>query len=334
MPSVTQLARDGWRWLIAPRQAVTWAALRAKFSTLPLPSTYAGHFAVLAGIVLLLLLVLPWYAKGHKDDKGVVTYPNAGLINPILAGLGATLLIYAAIRQAQTASSRHEAQTKADLQRRITESFSKAIEQLGSDKLEVRLGGIYALERISQESPRDYWTVMENLTAFVRERTRPEAERLHKPLDQRIAENAYLLWETAGRPDGRSEKFWSDAVEQEKLEAPPATDIVAVLTVIKRRREDERAREARDGRVLDFREAVLRRADLFWAHLKGANLNGAHLEGANLYRARLEGANLSLATGLIQEQVDAAFGDASTKLPEGLTRPAHWLEPKGSAPAA
>ena len=34
---------------------------------------------VLAGIVLLLLLVLPWYAKGHKDEKGVVTYPNAAL---------------------------------------------------------------------------------------------------------------------------------------------------------------------------------------------------------------------------------------------------------------
>jgi hypothetical protein len=155
--------------------------------------------AVLVGIVLLLLLVLPWYAKGHKDKNDVVTYPNAALVDPILAGLGAALLIYAAIRQAQTASNRHEAQTRADLQRRITESFSKAIEQLGSDKLEVRLGGIYALERISQESPQDHWAVMENLTAFVRERTlRTEAERTAKPRDQRIAEQAYLLWEKAG----------------------------------------------------------------------------------------------------------------------------------------
>jgi hypothetical protein len=46
---------------------------------------------------------------------------------------------------------RHLAQTKADTERRITESFSKAIEQLGSDKLEVRLGGIYTLERIACE---------------------------------------------------------------------------------------------------------------------------------------------------------------------------------------
>jgi hypothetical protein len=34
----------------------------------------------------------------------------------------------------------------------ITDRFSKAIDQLGSDKLEIRLGGIYALERIAQES--------------------------------------------------------------------------------------------------------------------------------------------------------------------------------------
>jgi hypothetical protein len=37
-----------------------------------------------------------------------------------------------ATRQAEIARLRHEEQTKADLQRRITESFTKAVEQLGS----------------------------------------------------------------------------------------------------------------------------------------------------------------------------------------------------------
>ena len=40
---------------------------------------------------------LSWYSKGHKDKNGVVTYPNAALVNPILCGLGALFLIYAAI---------------------------------------------------------------------------------------------------------------------------------------------------------------------------------------------------------------------------------------------
>src|SRR5215207_3869121 len=68
-----------------------------------------------------------------------------------------------ATRQAEIARLHHEEQIKADLQRRITESFTKAVEQLGSDKLQVRLGGIYTLERISRESDLDYWPVMEIL---------------------------------------------------------------------------------------------------------------------------------------------------------------------------
>jgi hypothetical protein len=60
-------------------------------------------------------------------------------------------------------------------------------------KLEVRLGGIYSLERISNESPGDYWTVMENLPAFVRERSRRnEAERTSRDLEQRLSCRAYL----------------------------------------------------------------------------------------------------------------------------------------------
>ena len=89
-----------------------------------------------------------------------------------MAGVGATLLIGEALWQAATAQRRHRRQTDADRQRRITESFSKALEQLGSDKVEIHVGGIYTLERISRESPDDYWTVMETLCAFVREQAR------------------------------------------------------------------------------------------------------------------------------------------------------------------
>ena len=347
-PIVLARSQQGWRCLMAPRDPITWAALRAKLTTLSLPSTNAGRLAVLAGIVLLLLLVLPWYAKGHKDEKGVVTYPNAAIINPILAGLGAILLIYAAIRQAQTASDRHEAQTKADLQRRITESFSKAVEQLGSDKLEVRLGSIYSLERISKESPDDYWTVMENLTAFVRERSRRnEAERTSQDLEQRISRRAYFLWVEAGQPDGRAEEFWAEAAEQEEF-GEPATDIAAVLTVIKRRSEQSREREGSNDWRLDLNGMFLKRGDLRRTHLKRAIFTDAHLERAepqqrasragqpegrasrgglpffhahleeaDLFGAHLERADFRGAVGLLEAQLRNANGDAETKLPKG-----------------
>ena len=50
-------------------------------------------------------------------------------------------------------------------------------------------------QRISGK-PRDYWAVMETLTAFVRERTqRTEAERTARPREQRLNERAYELWD-------------------------------------------------------------------------------------------------------------------------------------------
>src|SRR5262249_24240904 len=51
----------------------------------------------------------------------------------------------------------------------VTDRYTKTIDQLGSGKLDVRIGGIYALERIARESARDHPTVMEVLTAFIRE---------------------------------------------------------------------------------------------------------------------------------------------------------------------
>lgn len=84
---------------------------------------------------------------------------QSGKVNPMVAGVGGAALVWAAIRQAQTAtwttmsnSRRNEEQTRAEQQRRVTESFSKATEQLASEKMEARLGGIYTLERLAQEA--------------------------------------------------------------------------------------------------------------------------------------------------------------------------------------
>ena len=98
-----------------------------------------------------------WYSAEAVSKDGTPSYPHAGLVNPVVAGVGAALLIGAALQQAATARRRHKEQTDADRQRRITESYSKAVGQLASDKIAERLGGIYTLERISRESPDDYW---------------------------------------------------------------------------------------------------------------------------------------------------------------------------------
>jgi uncharacterized protein YjbI with pentapeptide repeats len=295
-----------------------------------------------------------WYSAPHTSTSGQITHPHAELVNPIGTFVGAVgafvtaaTLAWAAVRNARTASARHEEQTRTDQQRRITENFSKAIEQLGSDKLEIRVGGIHALQRIAKESPSEYWPIMENLTAFVRERTRRvEAERASQDLSERISRRAYFLWVEADKPEGRDEEFWYDAAIREEFGEPPLADIAAVIRFIQFR---DHEREKANAWTLDLSGAYLQmarlgftnfdRANLIAAHLEGAdlwdcslrgtalfraNLRWANLKNADLHEAHLDGADLTGARELTQAQIEQASGNAETKLPSGLTRPHHW----------
>ncbi|MFI5907780.1 pentapeptide repeat-containing protein [Dactylosporangium sp. NPDC051541] len=85
-------------------------------------------------------------------------------------------------------------------------------------------------------------------------------------------------------------------------------------------------------RGADLRDADLRGALLIGADLRGADLGNADVIGADLRGANLAGADLSGTLFLIQSQLDAAVGDASTRLPGRLSRPAHWSAGGGEAP--
>ncbi|WP_242887425.1 pentapeptide repeat-containing protein [Actinomadura litoris] len=74
----------------------------------------------------------------------------------------------------------------------------------------------------------------------------------------------------------------------------------------------------------ELRAACLRGARLIGADLRGADLRTADLTGADLRGADLRGADLRGALFLTQAQVDAAVGDAATRLPDALRRPRHW----------
>ncbi|MEC4018598.1 pentapeptide repeat-containing protein [Streptomyces sp. H27-D2] len=74
----------------------------------------------------------------------------------------------------------------------------------------------------------------------------------------------------------------------------------------------------------DLQGANLRGAYLIAADLTGADLRLADLIGADLRDASLAGADLTESFFLTQAQLNAAKGDAGTKLPPTLTRPSHW----------
>jgi uncharacterized protein YjbI with pentapeptide repeats len=156
--------------------------------------------------------------------------------------------------------------------KQITERFTKAVEQLASPEIAARLGGIYALERIAKDSEKDHWTIMEVLTAFVRE---------PPPLKAPLEEKKLLLELPTHIQKSKDDK------QPQKLRI----DIQAALTVIGRRN----CKNEEENQRLDLHNTDIRGADLSGANLKKANLNAAILEGAILVKADLEEAYLMRA---------------------------------------
>lgn len=70
-----------------------------------------------------------------------------------------------------------------------------------------------------------------------------------------------------------------------------------------------------------FGGASFARSDLTNASFVGAYLEGANFSGANLSGANFSGAEMDRAVGLSQSQLNRACGDASTRLPRGLSIP-------------
>ncbi|WP_083390704.1 pentapeptide repeat-containing protein [Parafrankia soli] len=228
----------------------------------------------------------------------------------------------------------------------VRELYTRAVDQLGADEEIIRLGGIYALERIATDSPGDGRTVGEVLSAFVRSRSTDPTLRMSQPTLQAADVRAavQVLGRRPVRPDlylrMRADLHGADLTGPASL---ADLDLVAAnLAYVHLDGADlSRARLSNadlfrahlNGTLLT--EARLRRATLIGAYIDGANmigallidanLMGATLRGSNLAGADLRGADLSGAEGLTQEQVNSAIGDRRTRLPVGLTRPLSWM---------
>jgi uncharacterized protein YjbI with pentapeptide repeats len=207
---------------------------------------------------------------------GLFISGGAVIVNVYFAGRRAEAMeetAKATNRNADAANKNAEAANRnaeAANQKQITERFSKAIEQLASDKPEVILGGIYTLERIARDSEPDQWTIMEVLTAFVRQ-------------------NAPIIEENESQSPEDQEKFLELRIS-----------IQACLTVIAERKHPDL-----ENKYLDLTEVNISgfnlegfnliKANLERADLTEANLERAKLPGAYLFKADLTGANLFTA---------------------------------------
>jgi hypothetical protein len=236
------------------------------------------------GIALFVIvgaLVLDWYIDPQTSTQKKDLVQALGLITAGVAGAVGIFFTWRGQRLAREAQEDNQKNTLTQLdnaqeelrltrQGQITERFTRAIDQLGArdvqreKNLEMRFGGIYALERIAKESPEDYWPVMEILTAYVRE---------HAPRGSRAEDQ------------------------------PPTPDIQAILTVLGRRipnsEHDEIGRIAlRATDLIALRATDLQRADLQEANLQGVDLQEANLDGAHLQGAKVTDEQLADALSL------------------------------------
>lgn len=207
----------------------------------------------------------------------------------------------------------------------VSERYAKAIGMLASDKLDERLGGIYALEHIMRESPPDHEVVVEVLVAFIREHS---SERLRPiPPDVTVTADPNSRWTDDGNlrePDEPSAAF------------TVGSDIQAAIDVIGRRpiRPERLKLDFRDCDLIaanferamlnnatfhncnldraNFRDAAMYRAAFSQCHAAGVSFQSADLQGAHFHRSTItyagyRGANISMLTITLSDITHSDF---------------------------
>ncbi|MFF5284435.1 pentapeptide repeat-containing protein [Streptomyces sp. NPDC013171] len=207
--------------------------------------------------------------RGEETKQGTGTggnrYQGWGLVASALPGFAAlTAVLFTWMQVGQASKELRIAEAG-----QITDRFNTAVGNLGSASLHVRLGGIYALGRIVQDSPRDDPAVTSVLSAYIRDRAPLPAKR-PAPTD--------------------------------KAPTPPA-DVAAALTVLANRQEPARPLTI-DLKQVDLRGLEVDAVPLFddpltakrnfqYANLAGADLTDANISWYDFRRSFFEEANLT-----------------------------------------
>ncbi|WP_308203280.1 pentapeptide repeat-containing protein [Frankia gtarii] len=213
----------------------------------------AGAVLAISGIWFLPGLMYSLRVSGGAQAR-------AALQGGLLTASAALLAVSGALVALDETRRANAEVRRANANTHVRELYVRAIDQLGSKNDTVRLGGIYALERVANDSPADQRTVVEVLSAFIRMRSTDPALR---------------------RPPADDDPLPS---------LRPAADIRAAVQVL------SRLPEQKDVPRCDLAGADLTGpASLSGLALPRARLAGAWLVGADLTDAQLEEADLTNA---------------------------------------
>ena len=162
--------------------------------------------AAAAAVVIVAVVVTTWLLTIAGHAKPGTDRANARL-DAVRTGLAAGAGAGAAVGLMLAFRRQHHQEIATDLtdrdatERRITELYTKAVEQLGNDKAPVRLGGLYALERLAQDNPAHRQTIVNVICAYLRMPFSPTAPA-SKPEPEATEDPGEPAAETETRTDG------------------------------------------------------------------------------------------------------------------------------------
>jgi hypothetical protein len=212
----------------------------------------------------------------------------------------------------------------------VTERFTRAVDQIGSENTDVRIGGIYALERVARNSVPDRPQVQYLLGAFVRGHSPWQGTVKDGPDHLTPEVDETLPWLYVRAPDVQ-------AAMNVLCRRPPAPEALrlylsrvdlrsanlngACLTDVAIRHSNLARAWLADARFdraelqrTDLRQARAVRATFVNANLREAHLGGANLRGADLRGADLRGADMR-ARHLDEAILTGALADVNTVWP-------------------
>ena len=164
---------------------------------------WGAGLLVVAGVAAALLLTL--LGGGRPEDSARLDALKTAA-NIVVGTGGAAALLLAARRQRSAeldlAQKDHDA-----TERRITEIYGKAADQLGSDKAPVRLAGLYSLERLAGGYREHRQTIVNVFCAYLRMPFDKDDEELQV---RKTAQRILLLHLRPGSAEQPNGDFWPD----------------------------------------------------------------------------------------------------------------------------
>lgn len=266
---------------------------------------------VLVGALVLLLGPITFWAGGGSVQAISNPQGKADAINAVrqtlLTAAGGTIVLIALTFTARTYYLSRSGQ--------VADRFTAAAAMLGSDRSDERIAGIYAMESIMVQSERDHNTVVEVLSAFIRNRA-----------------------STAGKPVPLQYKPGEVVLPTENIVRSPApADIQAALYVLGKRPERP------ERQSISLEGADLRGMNLSGLNFARTRFLGAWLHDASTVRTDLRGALLFgmrpswnavgersftpvQAEGITAIQIGNCITDEKTRLPDAIVEQVEELK--------